>query len=182
MNKAFRKLHLIYPICILLMLGVMVGCGDDDPVKTVITDPGEEEPNLAGVIGVYADKDGTNANIVNTGGMVTCYVVHKAVLGVTGSAFALELPSGWTLQGATSPFPLTIGSVFPGQPGISIAYGSCSYGAIHVMTLLLQSPGGAATGHFRVVPNMQWPNDVQVVDCANNLHEGTGDETNVVSP
>ncbi|NIO27686.1 MAG: hypothetical protein GTO29_03930 [Candidatus Latescibacteria bacterium] len=175
MNKAFR---IICPVCILLVLSLFIACSSDNPAST--RKP-PEEPVLAGSIGVYADEEGTDPNLVDTGGTVVFYVVHDVANGATASAFKIETPAGWVRIGAEVQFPLSIGDI---DDGIAIAYGTCLFDAVHVMTLTYQSPGNSPSGTlFKVLPHSVWPEGIQVVDCRNNLLEnGIGKESPVSLP
>ena len=172
MNRVFRiSCH----VCILLAVSLFVGCSDDDPasVKPPV------QPALGGSIGIYADADGTDPTLVDTGGMVTFYVVHKVTQGAMASAYRIEAPAGWTLIAADAQFPVSLGDI---NDGISIAYGECLTGTIHVMTLTYQSPGNSASGtKFKVLPHSGWPENVRVVDCnQNTLDDAVGEESPVV--
>jgi hypothetical protein len=164
-------------VCILLVLGLVAGCGDDNPSN--VTPP--DDTNVGGTIGVYMDETGTSPSVVDNGESVEMYVVHKVDQGATACAFRIEAPAGWTLVSAQSEFPVSVGDI---EDGISIAYGQCLNGAIRVMTLTYSAPGNSATdARFRVLPNSQWPEHVQVVDCSQNLVEdGIGMESPVVLP
>jgi len=133
---------------------------------------------MAGSIGVYADAAGTDRNIVDTGSLVTVYVVHKAENGATASQFAVAAPTGWTVVTEQSQFPVSIGNV---TDGISIGYGSCQSDVIHVMTITYQSPGNSAGTTFKVVAHKDDPSGmIQVVDCNQNLLvDGIGEDTPV---
>ena len=175
MNNAFRISSLV---CILIVFGLFIGCGDDDPV---IVDPPVEPPvetNLGGSIGIYADVEGTNPRLIDTGGIVTYYVVHKIPEGGTASAFKIEAPAGWTRIGVNSEFPVMVGNV---DQGVAIGYGRCIRGTCHVMTLTYQSPGTTPAGTvFKVLPHNEFPEFVQVVDCNQTLLEGgRGEESSV---
>jgi len=161
----------------LLVLGFVVGCSDDDPA-TVPTPP--QHPALAGSIGVYADAEGTDANIVDTGSTVTMYVVHKVSAGGTASAFTIEAPEGWTYVDSDSPY-ITIGSLVG---GMSVAYGECLTGTIHAMTLTYQSPGNSSAGTtFKVHPHPEWPDGVVCVSCDSYIRDdGIGLESPVIVP
>jgi hypothetical protein len=177
MNNAFRISSLV---CILIVFGLFVGCSsDDDPV---IVDPPIEPPvetNLGGTIGIYADEQGTNSRLIDTGGIVTFYVVHKIPEGGTAAAFKIEAPAGWTRIGAVPEFPVSVGSV---DEGVAIGYGRCVRGTCHVMTLTYQSPGNTPAGTvFKVLPHDEFPTAVQVVDCNETLVEdGIGEESMVM--
>ncbi len=146
----------------MLAVGAFAACSDDDPVVPPVPDP---DPNPAGSIGVYADYAGTVSNIVNTGNIVSVYVVHKVEVGTTASAFMVDAPDGWTLIGTNAQFPVVIGNA---ETGIDIAYGECLTGSIHLLTLSYQSPGGSATGTFEIVaPSRR--TSIQVVNCHSTM-------------
>jgi hypothetical protein len=173
MNKVLRiSIH----CCILLALGLFFGCSDDDPASVP---PPQPDPNPAGSVGVYVDEAGTNPNVVDNGGIVTLYVVHTVTEGVTASAFMIEAPAGWTRTGDVSEYPVNIGNI---NAGITIGYGECLTGAIHVMTLTYQAPGNTAAGEsFKVLPHTdpRMSGDIEAVDCSQNkLLDGIG----IVSP
>ncbi len=170
MNKAFRIIH---PVCILPVLSFFLGCGGDNPASVKKT-----TPFLGGSIGVYADIDGTRPYVFDTGGAVTFYVVHVTE-DATASAFKIEAPTGWTRLGAEAQFPVAIGNI---DDGISIGYGKCVPGAIHVMTLTYESPGNSQPGTmFKVLPHAQWPEYIQVINCDEGQPENaSGEETPVM--
>jgi hypothetical protein len=161
----------------MLVFGVFVGCSDDD--ASIAPDP--PEPHVAGSIGVYADIEGTDRNLTDTGGTVTLYVVHKVEDGGTASAFTIEAPEGWALISEISPYPLTIGNI---TAGISIAYGQCLSEAIHIMTLTYRSPGDSQPGSvFEVKPHPHWPDNITVVDCDHAIvDDGVAISSPVVIP
>ncbi|MEJ2720330.1 MAG: hypothetical protein P8181_04220 [bacterium] len=166
-------------ICIMLAAGLFFGCSDDSPTTPNPPVEPPEETNFAGSIGVYMDAEGLDDNLVDTGFIVKFYVVHKVEYGATASSFRIEAPEGWTLLAANSEFPVSVGNI---TDGISIGYGRCASGSIHVMTLTYQSPGNTPTGSvFKVLPHTQWPDAVQSVDCQEVLHDdGKGVESPVV--
>ena len=173
MNNALRMLQLF---CILLLIGFAAGCGNDDPV---VQPP--VQPQSAGTIGIYTNPEGTMQTVTDLDGPVTVYVVHAVDNGATGSSFRVEAPAGWTLGAVESQFAVTIGDV---EEGISIGYGACCSGAVHLMTLTYDSPGATPAGAtFRVLPHTTSPDYIQVVDCDFNvLDNGRGIETPVVVP
>jgi hypothetical protein len=124
---------------------------------------------------------GTNPNILDTGGSVTVYVVHKIEDGATASEFKVVAPEGWTLVGETAQYPVNIGSVVT---GVSIAYGACEVGTIHVMTLTYDSPGNTPAGEtFKILPHNTWPDYIRVVGCSSNmLDDGIGLESPITTP
>lgn len=171
MNKTLR---IGCTICIMLVFGVFVGCSDDDTPTNTNPPP---EPHLAGSIGVYADAQGTDRNVEDTGQAVTVYVIHKVEDGSTASAFTVEAPAGWRLIGEQSEFIATIGDIVS---GVSIGYGECLTGTIHLMTLNYMSPGNSAPGSvFEVKPHPHWPDVLTVVDCN---YEIVNDGVMVTSP
>ena len=175
MKNAFRIGNVL---CILLVLGMFVGCGDDDPVA--VNQP-DVELNEAGSIALYADADGRVSHLTDTGGTITCHVIHKTTDGATAATFRIEDPAGWVRISATTEFPVSIGNV---DDGISIGYGRCMSGSIQVMTLTYRSPGDNQPGQtFKVLPHTEWPDNIQVVDCNNKLLEdGIGKESPVNPP
>lgn len=168
MGKIFRNMHVL---CILIVLGVFLGCSSDDGVTgqdTPTTPPAV--PALGGTFGVYSTPDGQLPSLYDTGGVVDIYVVHKVQEGAMASEFMVQAPVGWTLIGAQSRFPTTIGDI---QRGISIGYGGCMTGSINLMTLTYQTPGNASLGtEFEVLPHPNTPLNIQVVDCSANSVEG----------
>lgn len=161
MKRAFR---LGFYVCILLTVGIFAGCSDDEATTAPTPQP---EPAIAGSIGIFADPAGTDRTIVDNGGSVTVYVVHKVDEGGTASAFTIEAPAGWTRVGTVSQFPIVIGDV---DAGISVAYGSCLTGSIHVLTLNYTAPGNTPAGAtFKVMPHPEWPDNIRVVDCHSEM-------------
>jgi hypothetical protein len=165
---------MLHLFCILLLIGFAAGCGDDEPVA-----PPVAPPQAAGTIGVYADADGSVQNLADIDGVVTVYVVHKVEDGATASNFRIQAPAGWTRLSAESEYPVAIGDF---DNGISIGYGACRSGAIHVATLTYRSTGDTPAGAmFRVLPHNQWPECIQVADCEFNvLENGRGLESPIV--
>lgn len=155
-----KTLRILGCACIMLTLGLFVGCSDDSSTPT---EP--NTPSIAGSLGIYADAGGTDATITDTGGTVTVYVIHTVENGATASQFRVAAPAGWTLQSAAPQFAVSIGDA---DNGISLGYGSCLTGTIHVMTLTYTTPG-TGTGSFRVLPHTDLPDAIQVVDCSQNL-------------
>jgi len=176
MKRALRVTNLL---CILLVLGLLFGCSkDESPVKPDVPDV-PDTPDVVGSIGIYADPSGTDQDIVDTGGLVTVYVLHKLDTdGATASAFTIEAPAGWTLRSSQVEFPLSIGNV---TDGIAIAYGSCRTGSVRLMTLMYMSPGDSPQDAvFSVLPHPHTPEHIEVVDCENKMQSGTGMDSPVV--
>lgn len=174
MKRAFRVTSLL---CILLVFGLLFGCSkDDDPV---VPDRPDVPDNLVGSVGVFADENGTDQSLVDTGGLVTLYVIHKLDTdGATACAFTIDAPNGWILQSARVEFPLSIGNI---NDGIAIAYGKCETGSVHLMTLTYMSPGNTPAGTvFSVRPHPHTPESIEVVDCDNTMQAGAGMDSPIV--
>ena len=92
----------------------------------------------AGAIGVFSDPQAAACNLFDqTAGLMTFYVVHVLTSGATASQFAAPVPScmtGAAYLGDSSPFGVVIGN---SQTGVSIGYGGCLSGPIHLMTVRL---------------------------------------------
>jgi hypothetical protein len=157
----------------LLLLGFGTGCSDDDPATPQV-DP-------AGSIGVYTDADGTDIDVIDSGGTVTLYVVHKVTPGALGSSFRVEAPAGWVRLTAQPQFAVTLGNP---EDGLSVGYGDCLNGAIHVMTLTYDSPGNTVpNSKFKILPHSGIPEGVETVDCnRRELRNAVGVESPVTTP
>jgi hypothetical protein len=176
MNRAIRIA--LYG-CIMLALGVFVGCSDDDTASPAQPQP-EPNPTMAGSIGVYTDAAGTDRDVIDTGGVVTLYVVHKIPNGGTASAFSIDAPEGWSLIGTDHQIELHLGDF---DTGIAYAYGECMTGTIHLATLTYQSPGNSPSGAtFNITPYTNW-DFIRVIDCAEHtLDDGMGLTSPVSQP
>lgn len=149
----------------LLALGLVLGCSDDETVME--PNPPAGPMNPGGTLGIYSDQAGTNPTVTDPGAgtLVTVYVVHKSGRGVLSSQFKVESPAGWTYLGSTSPFQVKIDNPQGGfEAGTSITYGACMIGSVHVATVQYLAPGGSTGGVFRVVPNEQFPT-INAVEC-----------------
>ncbi len=157
-----------------LLLGSVTGCSEDDPVATPQVDP-------AGSIGVYTDAGGAGTDVIDTGGSVTLYVVHKVVPGALGSSFRVEAPAGWVRLWAQPQFAVTLGNP---EDGLSVGYGDCINGAIHVMTLMYDSPGNSAVdSKFKILPHSAIPEGIETVDCnRREWRNARGIESPVTTP
>ena len=124
----------------------------------------------------------TDPNLIDTGSIVQFYVVHKVTPGSVGSEFRIEAPTGWVRLAATPQFPVAIGDV---DDGISVGYGSCLTGSIHVITLMYTAPGNTPPGEmFKILSHLDRQGDaINVVDCNSTLLDDTiGEETPVTVP
>lgn len=108
-------------------------------------------------------------------GLVTYYVVHYAWVGATASQF--WAPKPWCLGAVyladAAVFPVTIGD---SQTGVSIGYGSCLNGPIHVLTLNFFAQGTSPNCCcYFIYPHPQSETgDIEVVDCNDNLNSAYG--------
>jgi hypothetical protein len=152
---------------------------DGEGIESPVVD-GPPAPGMAGSIGIYNDENGTNSFLLDTGGLVTYYVVHKVELGVTASEFSVQAPEGWTLVAENYEFAAKIGSV---ASGVSVGYGYCASGNIHVATLTYMSPGDTPAGtRFKVLPHYLYDR-IQVVSCDEVLLiDAQGLESPLVKP
>jgi hypothetical protein len=171
MKTAFRIMG------ILLAIGAFVGCSSDDPVE-VIDPPGPPLPtNPSGTLGIYADIEGLDASISDTGGMVQVFVVHKVANGATASEFKVEAPAGWTPLSYAPVFPVTITKNNDVHQGVSIGYGTCMNEAFHVLSVAYMTPGTGTPGQFRIL-NHDYRSTILVADCNYvELTDGVGETT-----
>ena len=130
----------------------------------------------AGAIVLAGDPEGVDCNLNDsTAGMCSYYVVHVGTPGATASQFSAPAPSCFT--GAwlsdTVVFPVTVGD---SQNGVSIGYGPCTPGPIHVLTINFFCQGMTPICcYYSVKPHPEvLSGNVEVVDCANSLLEAKG--------
>ena len=174
MNRAFR---FAFYACIMLSLAAFIACSDEETTAPP-PEPGPE-PATGGTIGVYADVNGTDNNIIDTGGLVQVYVIHKTGGGSTASQFKIIAPEGWTEIGAYHQFELHIGTFYR---GIAYAYGECLEGTLHLATVTYQSPGNSNGAFFQVAPEDRW-GLIRVVDCNETVYtDGQGLTSPVSTP
>jgi len=131
----------------------------------------------ADTIGLYADAQGTQCNIVdNATGLLPIYVVHVASVGAGGYAFSAPKPAcmvGAIFLSDTDPFGMFLGNT---QTGVVIPYGPCETGPIHVTTMNFFAFGTSepccsypVLGH----PDFD-PTNPLVFDCANQAYLAQG--------
>jgi hypothetical protein len=135
----------------------------------------------AGTIGIFSDQTGTNCFIEDkTPGLLTLYVVHVATDGATACQYVAAKPSCFTATylSDTNPFPVTIGN---SQTGVSVGYGTCRVGTIHVQTISYFAQGTTppcCTYQVSCDPlggsGSCAAGKVDVVDCDFNLVYGEG--------
>jgi len=172
--RSLRHLYPVLFISMVFMLSIFTGCKEDvSPVQSNNNNPPEEEqlPPL-GTIGVYADQNGTDCNLQDSGGLMTFYIVHKGMNGATAAQFKIETNNfNGTYLSMSSPFETVIGDP---MNGVSIGYGACLPGPAHIMTLNFQSTTPSpACASISIVPHPDF-DGIYVVDCDINLHPAQG--------
>ena len=134
----------------------------------------------AGVLGTYADELGEQCNVVDdAAGLLTIYVVHTMTQGAFATAYTAVAPlscmTAATYLSDTAPFPVTIGN---SQTGVSIGYGACLAGPISTLGINFFAAGLTQTCCDYSITAFDDPetdpNFIQVVDCGENLIEGSG--------
>lgn len=89
----------------------------------------------SGSVGIFNDMVGGDCNLPDAApGLTPYYVVHVLTMGSTACQFMAPKPacatSTYLSDGAV--FPVTVGN---SQTGVSIGYGTCRVGPIHVLTM-----------------------------------------------
>ena len=131
----------------------------------------------ADTIGLYADAQGTQCNIVdNATGLLPIYVVHVSSVGSIGCNFSAPKPGcmvGAVFLSDNDPFGMNMGTT---QTGLSTGYGTCKTGPIHVTTMYFFAIGTSAPCcSYPVLGHPYFdPANPQVVDCANQVHSAPG--------
>ena len=120
---------------------------------------------LGGNIAVYADINALSCDLTDIA-VTVCdyYVIHMLTPGVTASQFKIDTNHQGTYLGEFSPFPTVIGD---SRNGITIAYGQCLTGPIHILTMTYLCQGlTPPCGYMRVVshPNGA-PPGLLAADC-----------------
>ena len=99
----------------------------------------EELPG--GRIGIFGENTGTNCAVTDAvPGLLNVYVVQVGTAGSAACQYKAAKPSCFpaTYLSDSSPFSVVIGS---SQTGVSIGYGSCRVGAVHVQTIAFFATG-----------------------------------------
>jgi hypothetical protein len=131
----------------------------------------------AGTIGVFSDPQASGCNLFDQGpGLMTAYIVHVLTAGASASQFAAPVPScmtGVSYLGESTVFPVTIGTT---QRGVSIGYGACLSGTIHLLTVRFFGQGlTEPCCVYPVVPDPQEPTgEIGVIDCSHHYVVGAG--------
>jgi hypothetical protein len=122
------------------------------------------QPDL-GSIDVFSDAGYTSCDFVDTGGLISVYVLATHVNdGATAAQWMMNIPAAWQLLGSTSPFQTVIGDPLG---GISIAYGSCFTGDFLILTVNFLGTGTSpACSYISIVPDPASPSgNIEIVDC-----------------
>jgi hypothetical protein len=167
------------PCCHMLLGHIRVNSNAGSQVIALKAYP--TDPSTGGSIGIYADVAGTECNLSDaTVGMTTYHVVHLADFGMTACAYWAPKPSCFTAMylSDTNVFPVTIGN---SQAGVSIGYGSCRPGPIHVQSIVFFTQGTTPQCCLYPVLGIPSSGNVEAVDCANHLITAYG-VTSVINP
>lgn len=134
--------------------------------------PPPPPPPGIGVMIVAGDPTGRNCALTDDiPGLVRVYIVHLAIDGSTASQFWAPMPDcmvGVEWIGDSSPYPVFSGD---SQTGISISYGGCLPGPIHVLTVNYFGNGQSTPCcEYPVLPHPDVSSGrIEAVDCAENL-------------
>ena len=123
-------------------------------------------PLTGGSIGIYTDVMGGDCNLPDhTPGLTTYHVVHLSSSGVTAGAYWAPKPACFTgtWMSDTNIFPVTIGN---SQDGVSIGYGSCRTGPIHVQSIVFLANGNTPECCLYPVLGIPTSGKVEAADCA----------------
>lgn len=130
----------------------------------------------AGYISIFGDHSGIDCGLPDVApGLATYYIFHHATPGATACQF--WAPTPWCMDAIylqdTIVFPVTLGD---SQTGVSIGYGSCLAGPIHVLSILAFGQGltPKCCCYFIYPHPASTTGDIQVVDCEENLLSATG--------
>lgn len=127
-----------------------------------------------GSVGIFKDGAGTNCNLDDkVPGLTPYYVVHVYTTGSTACQYSAPKPACLlaTYLSDTNPFPVTVGS---SQTGVSVGYGTCRVGPIHVQTISYFTQGmTGACCYYPVLPDPA-VGVIGTVDCAFNPGVATG--------
>jgi len=137
----------------------------------------------AGSIGIFADPQGTDCNLVDViPGLVSFYVVHVYSSGTTASHFYAPQPA--CLNGIY----LSTMCIYPigpcdAQTDVAQGYGFCMTGSMHVATIAYFLNGlTTPCCHYPVLPSpYSATGEILVVDCADNLLAASGGE-GIINP
>jgi hypothetical protein len=142
----------------------------------IVLTTGRSAYGQAGAIVLAGDPQGTDCNLSDkTAGMCAFYVVHVGTPGALASSFSAPVPACFTGSwlSDTVVFPVTVGN---SQNGISIGYGTCVPGPVHVLTMNFFCQGMSQNCcYYSVRPHPVGESGVvEAVDCYNNLLTAKG--------
>lgn len=127
-----------------------------------------------GSVGIFRDAAGTNCNLLDTTpGLTPYYVVHVYTTGSTACQYSAPKPTCMTATylSDTNPFPVTVGS---SQTGVSVGYGTCRVGPIHVQTVSYFTMGTTPACCYYPVLADPAVGVIGTVDCAFEPGVATG--------
>ncbi|UCH83256.1 MAG: hypothetical protein JSW50_12435 [Candidatus Latescibacterota bacterium] len=129
-----------------------------------------------GAIVLSGDPQGSECNINDkSAGMCAVYVFHVGISGAFASQFAAPAPACFsgTWLSDTPVFGVTVGG---SQTGVSIGYGQCTPGPIHILTINFFCQGMTQPCcYYTVQPHPELPSGVvEAVDCMDNLLTAKG--------
>jgi hypothetical protein len=122
-----------------------------------------------GVIGLYADMGASSCELYDTSPrLMQIYVIHSPAMAASACDFAAPVPScmtGATWIGDAPAFPAPV--IGNSQTGISIGYGTCRTGPLHILTINVMVQGTSEPCcPFKVIPATSWDlNVIEVTDC-----------------
>jgi hypothetical protein len=136
----------------------------------------------AGTIGIFTDTIGTQPHFTDdTPGEISFYVVHINTAGATACQFSAPKPDCFdaVYLGDEVEFPVAIGS---SQEIMSIGYGACLSGPVHVATIHYYSNTNTPMNcpysvtdylqEYETAPPEVFP--IAMVDCEENILEARG--------
>jgi hypothetical protein len=129
-----------------------------------------------GVISVSSDPAGTSCNLTDkTAGICTYYVIHTETSGAGGVVFSAPIPTCFAVTWISDEpvFPVTLGD---SQSGVTVAYGSCRSGPVHILTVKFFCQGltGACCAYWVLPDPRVESGKIEVSDCGLNLLYATG--------
>jgi hypothetical protein len=109
------------------------------------------DAQIAGKVGVYADAAGTDANIVDDGGVVEAHMLHVLTDGAIGLRFKLDVSAtNWIHLGDHWDFELVLGS---SVEGVSFAYTECLSGSIYLGKAIFLGSSAPTCSEISIVPD-----------------------------
>jgi len=129
----------------------------------------------AGYLGIYDTPDGGNCDLVNIPvNVATFYVVHHATVSTGAQWMAENLnPSLLLLTSAVNPAFVSVGDP---ATGVSVGYGGCLRGPIHVYTLTYFNQAFETCIPLSIVADpLAISGKIEVYDCAFNMHVANGE-------